>query len=231
MDTARGGRRFATMVDVVLPVLDEAEALPWVLGRMPAGYRADRRRQRLDRRLRPRSRARLGARVVDEPRPRLRRRLLRRAAGRRRADVVCFMDCDGSLDPRRAAARSSIRSSTATRDLVLGARTPTARGRVAAARAARQPRARRSSCAGAAASRCTTSARCAPRAAPRCSRSDRRPPLRLAAGDGRCAPPRAGWRIGEATVAYHPRAGGRSKVTGTRARHAARRPRHGAVLA
>ena len=26
------------MPDVVLPVLDEAEALPWVLGRMPAGY-------------------------------------------------------------------------------------------------------------------------------------------------------------------------------------------------
>ena len=28
------------MPDVVLPVLDEAEALPWVLGRMPDGYRA-----------------------------------------------------------------------------------------------------------------------------------------------------------------------------------------------
>ncbi len=27
------------MPDVVLPVLNEAEALPWVLGRMPAGYR------------------------------------------------------------------------------------------------------------------------------------------------------------------------------------------------
>ena len=26
------------MPDVVLPVLDEREALPWVLGRMPAGY-------------------------------------------------------------------------------------------------------------------------------------------------------------------------------------------------
>src|SRR5215218_2248608 len=26
------------MADVVLPVLDEREALPWVLGRMPAGY-------------------------------------------------------------------------------------------------------------------------------------------------------------------------------------------------
>src|SRR5918994_28670 len=27
------------MPEVVLPVLDEAEALPWVLSRMPAGYR------------------------------------------------------------------------------------------------------------------------------------------------------------------------------------------------
>ncbi|MDP9433367.1 MAG: glycosyltransferase, partial [Actinomycetota bacterium] len=27
-------------VDVVLPCLDEAQALPWVLGRMPPGYRA-----------------------------------------------------------------------------------------------------------------------------------------------------------------------------------------------
>src|SRR5690606_14044886 len=30
----------ATTVDVVLPVLDEAAAIPWVLGRMPPGYRA-----------------------------------------------------------------------------------------------------------------------------------------------------------------------------------------------
>jgi hypothetical protein len=28
------------MVDVILPVLDEALALPWVLQRLPAGYRA-----------------------------------------------------------------------------------------------------------------------------------------------------------------------------------------------
>src|SRR6267378_3766623 len=27
------------VADVVLPVLDEVDALPWVLGRMPAGYR------------------------------------------------------------------------------------------------------------------------------------------------------------------------------------------------
>ena len=27
------------MVDVVLPVLNEAEAIPWVLGRLPQGFR------------------------------------------------------------------------------------------------------------------------------------------------------------------------------------------------
>ena len=27
------------MVDVVLPVLNEAEAIPWVLGRLPRGFR------------------------------------------------------------------------------------------------------------------------------------------------------------------------------------------------
>ncbi|MGI5491007.1 hypothetical protein [Microtetraspora malaysiensis] len=27
-------------VDVILPCLDEAEALPWVLGRLPQGFRA-----------------------------------------------------------------------------------------------------------------------------------------------------------------------------------------------
>ena len=37
---------------------------------------------------------------MTEPQPGLRRRLLRRAGARRARDVVCFMDCDGSLDPR-----------------------------------------------------------------------------------------------------------------------------------
>ncbi|MDF2442594.1 MAG: hypothetical protein JWR01_797, partial [Subtercola sp.] len=30
----------APLVDVVFPCLNEAAALPWVLGRLPAGYRA-----------------------------------------------------------------------------------------------------------------------------------------------------------------------------------------------
>ena len=37
------------LIDVVLPCLDEAAALPWVLGRMPPGFRGKARRAALDR--------------------------------------------------------------------------------------------------------------------------------------------------------------------------------------
>lgn len=109
------------MIDVVLPVLDEAAAIPWVLSRFPAGYRpivvdngstdgsADVARS-------------LGAVLVVAP--------IRgfgsacfaglSAAG---ADVVCFMDCDGSLDPAQLplVAEPVVRSDA---DLMLGARRP-----------------------------------------------------------------------------------------------------------
>ena len=86
------------MPDVVLPVLDEAAALPWVLGSLPPGYRpivVDNGSTDGSGTI-----ARgLGARVVDEP-----RRGFGAAcwAGLVAAenDVICFMDCDGSLDPR-----------------------------------------------------------------------------------------------------------------------------------
>ncbi|CAN5513913.1 hypothetical protein BH18ACT1_BH18ACT1_17020 [soil metagenome] len=85
------------MPEVVLPVLDEAAALPGVLGRMPAGYRAIV----VDNGSTDGSgvlAARLGATVVDEP-----ERGFGAAcwAGLEAAtdEVVCFMDCDGSLDP------------------------------------------------------------------------------------------------------------------------------------
>jgi glycosyltransferase involved in cell wall biosynthesis len=85
------------MPDVILPVLDEAEALPIVLRAIPPGYRAivvdngsiDGSADVA---------AAFGATVVDEP-----RRGFGSAcqAGLLAAtdDVVCFMDCDGSLDP------------------------------------------------------------------------------------------------------------------------------------
>ncbi|MGH9013372.1 MAG: glycosyltransferase family 2 protein [Acidimicrobiia bacterium] len=84
------------MPDVVLPVLDEAHALPHVLASLPVGYEP----VVVDNGSRDGSAAvarRLGARVVHEP---------RRGFGAAcftglqaaRADIVCFMDCDGSLD-------------------------------------------------------------------------------------------------------------------------------------
>ncbi|MGI8776795.1 MAG: glycosyltransferase family 2 protein [Acidimicrobiales bacterium] len=85
------------MPDVVLPVLDEVEALPWVLGRMPPGYRpivvdngsTDGSAEVA---------ASLGAQVVVEARKGFGAACW---TGLMTADddVVCFMDCDGSFDP------------------------------------------------------------------------------------------------------------------------------------
>jgi len=107
------------MPTVVLPVLDEAQALPWVLSRMPPGYTpivvdngsTDGSAQLA---------TRLGARVVHEP-----RRGFGAAcyAGLVAAtdDIVCFMDCDASLDPRDLPhVADPVRARTA--DLMLGAR-------------------------------------------------------------------------------------------------------------
>src|SRR5215213_1538841 len=85
------------MADVVLPVLDEREALPWVLGRMPAGYAplvvdngsSDGSAELAER---------LGARVVHEPRRGFGAACFAGLSAAA-ADFVCFMDCDGSLDP------------------------------------------------------------------------------------------------------------------------------------
>jgi glycosyltransferase involved in cell wall biosynthesis len=110
------------LIDVILPVLDEAESLPWVLSRMPAGYRA----LVVDNGSTDGSAGlagELGARVVVEH---------RRGFGaacftglvNARTDVVCFMDCDGSLDPADLplVAGAVCRGEA---DLCLGARRPT----------------------------------------------------------------------------------------------------------
>jgi hypothetical protein len=87
------------IVDVILPCLNEAAALPWILDRMPAG----------------------SARSLSTTAPRTGRGWSRGRSARRScpsrpggfgaaaqagllaatADLVCFCDCDGSLDPRQ----------------------------------------------------------------------------------------------------------------------------------
>ena len=107
------------MIDVVLPVLNEAEAIPWVLSRIPSGYRA----VVVDNGSTDGSgdlAARLGAAVVREEQPGFGSACF---AGLRAATsvLVCFMDCDGSLDPADLPAVSGpVLAGDA--DLVLGAR-------------------------------------------------------------------------------------------------------------
>jgi glycosyltransferase involved in cell wall biosynthesis len=197
------------MTDVVLPVLDEREALPWILGRMPAGYSAivvDNGSADGSAELAKR----LGARVVREP--------LRgfgaacwTGLAAATAEVVCFMDCDGSLDPRElprvaepvAAGRS---------DLVLGARAPVPGAWPAHARAANALLSWELRRRAGILLRDLGPLRAARREAL----------LGLGIEDRRFGWPlemvlraaAAGWRIDEASVAYLPRYG-RSKVTGT----------------
>ncbi|NEA83435.1 glycosyltransferase family 2 protein, partial [Actinospica acidiphila] len=108
-------------MDVVLPCLDEAAALPWVLRRIPPGWRAlvvdNGSTDGSDRVARE-----LGATVVRET---------RRGFGAAchagltaaTAEIVCFCDCDASLDPSDLVPFvDEIRSGAA--DLVLGRRRP-----------------------------------------------------------------------------------------------------------
>ena len=112
-------------LDVILPVLDEREALPWVLGRMPDGYRpivVDNGSSDGSGDL---ARA-LGAEVVDESRPGFGAACFAGLVAAR-AQVVCFMDCDASFDPRELPAVAGPVADGAA-DLVLGARRVSQRG-------------------------------------------------------------------------------------------------------
>jgi glycosyltransferase involved in cell wall biosynthesis len=85
------------MPDVILPALNEAAAIEWVLRRMPPGFRAivvDNGSTDSTAAIA----AAHGATVVSEP---IRGFGSACAAGlaAATADVVCFMDCDASLDP------------------------------------------------------------------------------------------------------------------------------------
>jgi len=107
------------MPQVVLPVLDERDALPWVLERMPRGYDpivVDNGSSDGSGELA----AALGARVVHEPQPGFGAACFAGLSAAD-ADIVCFMDCDASFDPRELS-RVVDPVAAGTADLVLGAR-------------------------------------------------------------------------------------------------------------
>ena len=199
----------ARIVDVVLPVLDEAGALPWVLDRMPAGYRpivvdngstdgsAEVARS-------------LGALVVHEP---------QRGFGAAcwaglvatTSDTIAFLDADASLDPRELPLVCDPVADGAA-DLVLGARAAQDgawpwHAQLATRFLAREIRRR-------------TGIRVSDLGPMRAVR--RQGLLDLAMTDRAFAWPlemvlkagAAGWRVEERRVTYRPRIG-RSKVTGT----------------
>ncbi|MFG2039316.1 glycosyltransferase family 2 protein [Dactylosporangium sp. NPDC048998] len=200
------------MPDVVLPCLDEAAALPWVLSRMPAGYRAivaDNGSTDDSAAIA----AAFGATVVHAA-PRGFGAAAHAGLTAATADVVCFMDADGSFDPRQLP-RVAGPVAAGSHDLLLGRRRPTTRGawplHGRAGNALVAWRLRRA-----------TGMLVHDLGPMRAAR--REALLALGLTDRRFGYPlemmvraaEAGWRIGEVDVDYAPRAtGGRSKVTGT----------------
>jgi glycosyltransferase involved in cell wall biosynthesis len=197
------------MPDVILPALDEADAVAGVLATVPDGYRpivvdngsTDGTGEVA---------AALGARVVREPRRGFGAAC---AAGldAASADVVCFMDCDGSLDGAELPLVAEPVLAGAA-DLVLGAR--------AAGRGAWPLHARLANRALALELRRRTGLELGDLGPMRAGR--RASLLALGIRDRRFGWPlemvlraaAAGLRIGEVEVSYRPRVG-RSKVTGT----------------
>ena len=198
------------MIDVVLPVLDEAEALPWVLERMPEGYRAlvaDNGSSDGS----PELAERLGAQVVREPQRGFGAACFAGLSAAS-AELVCFMDCDGSFDPADLP-RVADPVLAGEADLMLGSRRAEPGAWPLHARLANKAltlELRRRS-----------GIRLSDIGPMRCAR--RADLLALGLRDRRFGWPlemvlRAaaeGWRVREVPVDYSTRGGGRSKVTGT----------------
>lgn len=197
------------MPDVILPVLNEAEALPWVLERMPEGFLpivVDNGSTDGSGALA----AEMGAHVVHEVEPGFGAACWA-GLNAARGEVVCFMDCDASLDPADLPLVTGSLTHGAA-DLVVGARDACPGAWPLHARLGNRAIAwelrRRTGLA---------------LTDPGPMRAAARVPL-LALGmqDRRSGWPfemmlraaAAGWRIREVPVPYMPRAG-RSKVTGT----------------
>jgi glycosyltransferase involved in cell wall biosynthesis len=202
------------MTDVVLPCRDEAAALPGLLTRMPAGFRPIVVDNGSTDGTAAVARA-YGAEVINVAEPGYGAAV---HAGVLAADphdgVVCVMDADGSFDPAQLP-RLAGPVLAGTAQLGTGRRRPTARGVWPLhARAANAVLARRL--------RRTTGLEVYDVGPIRAVRRDDL--LALGLRDRRFGYPlelliaagRAGWRVIEVDVDYHPRAAGtRSKVTGT----------------
>ena len=197
-------------IDVVLPCLNEAGALPWLLTRMPAGYRpivADNGSTDGSARIA----ADHGATVVNVP---------QRGFGAAchagllaaSSEIVCVMDADGSFDPLDLEiVTGPVRDDSI--DLMLGRRAPTTQG-------AWPAHARLGNMVLSAELRRRAGVPLHDLGPMRAAR--REGLLALDLQDRRFGYPlemvmraaAAGWRIGEAPVPYYPRTG-KSKVTGT----------------
>jgi dTDP-L-rhamnose 4-epimerase len=197
------------VTDVVIPVLDEVDALGWLLPRLPAGYRAIVVDNGSSDGSAEVARS-LGASVVHEPRRGF-GAACHAGLGAARSDVVCFMDGDASLDP--ADLRAVTAPVVAGRlDLCVGAREAQPGAWPAHARLANR--------ALAAILKRHSRVHLQDLGPMRAARREALQELDLC--DRRFGWPlemvvRAaaeGWRIGEVPVAYLPRIG-RSKVTGT----------------
>ena len=112
------------MPDVILPCLDEAAALPWVLTRLPAGCHgivADNGSTDGSAEV-----ALAHGATVVQARPKGFGAACHAGLLAATEDVVCFLDADGSLDPQQL--HRVLDPLLAGADLVLGRRRPTERG-------------------------------------------------------------------------------------------------------
>ena len=208
---AQFGRNVTGMeIDVVLPCLNEAGALPWLLSSMPSGYRpivADNGSTDGS----PAIAADHGATVVHVPR-RGYGAACHAGLDAAKNDVVCFMDADGSLDPGDLPLVSDL-VCDGLADLALGRRRPQGAG-------AWPAHARLGNIVVASALRRRSGVAVRDIGPMRAAR--REALLSLPIADRRFGYPletvvraaEAGWRVRECDVPYHPRTG-KSKVTGT----------------
>jgi len=196
------------VIDLILPCLDEAQALPGVLRAVPPGFRpivVDNGSTDGT----PEVAAALGATVLREPMRGYGAAVHTGLVGATSA-VVAFLDADGSLDP---GALPGMVALLADADLVAGRRVPVGRGawpwHARAGNVAISALLRR---------RGVSVHDIAPiRVARRMALLDLGItdrgfgyPLELLVRAGA-----AGWRVREVDVAYRPRSGGRSKVSGS----------------